>query len=269
MKNDASLQKLRNRKAKMEMDEPSKKMQTGKLMQRSEKSIKYEMSEKLNDVKHMIDKHTHEIHSTVTDSAKRTIAFVEALQEKNSNLGAAKKRNKSGKKSIKMNSALSSLLKVWQELKPKNTSPDVSVSFEFSESVEKDDDGKKSAKKENELQVSLHRVIYPPGILKWQTDFQLTGIESKIDRFRRNDYLVPVPQPIKKVRIQTIILLENGREHETHYLIELVTNLTQPRNHKYQLTIFKSGMGPHTIPNAPIRKQSFGNNCKYVYIACI
>lgn len=140
-------------KLSTEMDEKPKKMQTGKLMQRSEKSLKYEMFEKLNDVKEMLDKHTNEIHSTVADSAKRTIAFVQALHEKNTDLDA-QKRNKSGKKPIKLNPALSSLLGVWHELKPKNTSPEVSVSFEFSESNEKD--GEIASKNENRLQVCLY-----------------------------------------------------------------------------------------------------------------
>lgn len=118
------------------MDDKPKTMQTGKLMQRSEKSIKYEMFGKLIDVKEMIDKHTNEIHSSVTDSAKRTIAFVQALHEKH-NDSNAQKRNKNGKKTIKVNAALSSLLKLWNELKPKNTSPDVSVSFDFGDSNEK------------------------------------------------------------------------------------------------------------------------------------
>lgn len=135
------------------MDEKPKKMETGKLMQRSEKSLKYEMFEKLNDVIEMIDKHTNEIHSTVADSAKRTIAFVQALQEKNTDW-AAQKRNKSGKKPIKLNSALSSLLGVWHELKPKNTSPEVSVSFEFNESNE--NDGEIASKNVNELLVCLY-----------------------------------------------------------------------------------------------------------------
>lgn len=139
------MEKLRNKRNKMSigMDDQPAKMQTAKLMQRSEKSIKYEMFEKLNDVKEMIDKHTKEIHSTVTDSARRTITFVEALQQKISNLDA-QKRNKSEKKSIKLNPALSSLLNIWKELKPKHSSPEVSVSFEFSDSIERDADTKKT-----------------------------------------------------------------------------------------------------------------------------
>lgn len=158
MKNEASMEKLRNKRNKLssEMDEKPKKMQTGKLMQRSDKSQKYEMFEKLNDVIEMIDKHTNDIHSTIVDSAKRTIAFVQALQEKNTDLGA-QKRNKGGKKPIKLNPALSSLLGVWQELKPKNTSPEVSVSFEFNESKEKD--GEIGWKNENVVQVCFYHSL--------------------------------------------------------------------------------------------------------------
>lgn len=138
-----------------EMVDKPKKMQTVKLMQRSEKSIKYEMFEKLNDVREMIDKHMNEIHSTVTDSAKRTIAFVQALQVKNADVDA-QKRNKNEKKSIKLNSALGSLLKVWSELKPKNTSPDVYVSFEFKDSNEKDVDQTSDTENESNHKVRRH-----------------------------------------------------------------------------------------------------------------
>lgn len=134
-------------------DKPAK-MQTGKLMQRSEKSIKYEMNAKLTDVKQMIDKHTDEIHSTVTDSAKRTIAFVQALQAKNNDL-KAQKRNKNGKKPIKMNSALSTLLGVWKELRPKNASPDESISFESSESDDEDGNDQEKSNTKNEPKVRL------------------------------------------------------------------------------------------------------------------
>lgn len=183
------------------MDDKPKKMQTGKLMQRSEKSIKYEMLEKLNDVKEMIDRHTNKIHSTVTDGAKRTIAFVQALQEKN-NDSDAQKRNKNGKKTIKLNSALSSLLRVWNELKPKNNAPDVSVSFEFSESDEKDGDDQKSTNAKNEPKHTVSRsptsIRIPLALLICRfIDFQLTGIDTKIDRLRRQDVLSAAP--IRKV----------------------------------------------------------------------
>lgn len=155
LKNEASVEKLRNKKNQMttDMDVQPKKMQTAKLMQRSAKSIKYEMTERLNGVKEMIDKHTNRIHSSVTDSAKRTIEFVQALQEKN-NILVGKKRNKSGNHPIKVNSAMASLVKIWEELKPKNASPDLSVSFEFNESNEEDAGVRNAMTKEDVSKVS-------------------------------------------------------------------------------------------------------------------
>lgn len=121
----------------------TKSAQTGQLMQRSAKSIKHEMSEKLNDVKYMIDMHLNEIHGSVSDGAKRTIAFVQMMQEKhelNANSTLVKINGK--KSTIKMNSALKSLAKIWKEMKPKHSHPEVSVSFEFSDETSNENDAK-------------------------------------------------------------------------------------------------------------------------------
>lgn len=134
-----AMAKLRYKKSTIANDANAtnqrKNIQTGKLVQRSEKSMKYEMVEKLNDVKEMIDRHMSEIHSSVTTNAERTVKFIQLLQKSNANLTAPNRNDK--KKAIQLNPALSGLLQIWNQLKPENPSPDVSVSFEFGDSSEK------------------------------------------------------------------------------------------------------------------------------------
>lgn len=66
---------------------------TGNLMKRSQKAQKYELMEKVYDVKEMIDRHRNQIHSNVTKNAQETISFLRQLQKKNAALVMIKEAN--------------------------------------------------------------------------------------------------------------------------------------------------------------------------------
>lgn len=55
---------------------------TSEAMRRSGKSYKHSMMSKLTEVKHLIGKHTHSIESSISENAKKTIAFVQSMQKK-------------------------------------------------------------------------------------------------------------------------------------------------------------------------------------------
>lgn len=116
-----------------------KSIQTGKLNQRSQKSIKFEMMEKLDDVKQMIDRHTRSIQSSVTLNAKETIDFVQLLQKqqqqrRNTQVDAPQTSPDDAHKTAnaKLNSALTSLLELWNNLR-RTKGPD--PEFELAEPV--------------------------------------------------------------------------------------------------------------------------------------
>lgn len=96
----------------------------GNLMERSQKSQKYELMEKVNDVKEMIDRHRNQIHSNVTKNARETIAFLHQLQKKNTAIDAHKRKPKV--EPARGTNSLAGLLEVWKLIR----APQPSVSIE-------------------------------------------------------------------------------------------------------------------------------------------
>lgn len=130
--------------------------QTGKLMQRSEKSIKYEMMEKLNDVKQMIDQHMNEMHSTISNNARQTVNFLTKLQKKTANKSKPTEKSKplnlyesDEKPTEKPNPTLLALVEIWKQIYPPQRSRkrhDTSVSLESGEHSNESDSSKISDK---------------------------------------------------------------------------------------------------------------------------
>ena len=111
---------------------PQQSERTGKLMQRSEKSIKYEMMEKLNDVKEMIDRHMEEVHSGVELNIRETLAFLKAMQRQDGVASPLNTQIQSANKLLQ-SPYLAGLLGIWKNLQPK-VKVDVSVGSDESQS---------------------------------------------------------------------------------------------------------------------------------------
>lgn len=118
---------------------------TGKLMQRSQKSMKFELMEKVNDVKEMIDRHKEQIHWNVTKNARETIAFIRMMQKKN--FATEKPKSATIVPKAKGTNSLSGLLEVWKLLR----APQIAISNEQNDLNSDDSEG---AVDEN--RVSLH-----------------------------------------------------------------------------------------------------------------
>lgn len=109
-----------------------KSIQTGKLMQRSPKGVKFEMMEQLDNVKEMIDRHTRSIQSSVSANAKETVDFVQALQHKRSaQVETPQTEQKHKNANAKLSEALSSLFELWNNLRQTKSGPE--VEFELAE----------------------------------------------------------------------------------------------------------------------------------------
>lgn len=92
---------------------------TGKLM-RSAKSRKYEVMEKINDVKEMIKRHVNSIHSSVATNTKETIRFLNVVQQHNGNLTNVKPK---GIKNAEQNPRVAGIINIWRKLSPPTPTP--------------------------------------------------------------------------------------------------------------------------------------------------
>jgi len=147
------MEKLHNKRhlAAQTMSEESAPI--GNLMERSQKSQKYELMEKVNDVKEMIDRHRNQIHSNVTKNARETIAFLHQLQKKNTAIDANKRKPKV--EPTKDTNSLAGLLEVWKLIRAPQTAVSTeqndlnSEEFEGSEEItrrRRQDDGNNDRK---------------------------------------------------------------------------------------------------------------------------
>lgn len=115
-------------------NDPRKPAETGKLLKRSQKSMEYEMMEKLDDVKDMIDRHTRAIQSSVTANAQKTIDFVRKLHKKrNAPVDTVKSAEEKIHKNanVRLNEALTSLVQLWNNLRQTKSGPE--IEFELAE----------------------------------------------------------------------------------------------------------------------------------------
>lgn len=157
---------------------------TGKLMHRSAKSIKHEVSKKMYDVKEMIDKHIDDMHSSVTDNAKETIKFVQSLQKTDAKL--MKRQSEKKAKSIKLDPSLNYLKRLWDQVAAQNSDSSefaVALKYHSDRPSKKEDSKKKDSKSkdsENKQRLTLGEISSEENIRRGDN-----LIDSKIDRFRR------------------------------------------------------------------------------------
>lgn len=142
-----SLNRLRNKKIAVAKDMKENKMNghksesTGKLMHRSAKSIKHEISKKMYDVKESIDMHIDGMHSRVTDNAKETIKFVQSMRKTYAKLMKRKSEKKT--KSFALDPSLYSLKRLWDQVAAQDyDSSEFAVSLKYhSDRRNKNDEG--------------------------------------------------------------------------------------------------------------------------------
>lgn len=150
---------------------------TGKLMHRTAKSLKHEISKKLYDVREMIDKHIDDIHSSVTDSAKETIKFVQKVQKSDEKL--MKRQSESKLKSVKLDPSLSALKRLWDQVA--SAEPD-SSEFAISLKYHPNAQLKKDEKKKQKPRLTLGEQSSEESIKR-----SGNSIDPKLDRFRRQN----------------------------------------------------------------------------------
>lgn len=162
---------------------------TGKLMHRSAKSIKHEISKKMYDVKKMIDKHIDDMHSSVTDNAKETIKFVQSMQKTDAKL--MKRRSEKKTKSIKMDPSLNSLKRLWDQVAAQDSDSSefaVALKYHSDRSNKNEDSNKKDSKNKNsETKDSKKKPRLTLGEISSEENIRRgdNSIDSKIERFRR------------------------------------------------------------------------------------
>lgn len=162
---------------------------TGKLMHRSAKSIKHEISKKMYDVKKMIDKHIDDMHSSVTDNAKETIKFVQSMQKTDAKL--MKRRSEKKTKFIKMDPSLNSLKRLWDQVAAQDSDSSefaVALKYHSDRSNKNEDSNKKDSKNKNsESKDSKKKPRLTLGEISSEENIRRgdNSIDSKIERFRR------------------------------------------------------------------------------------
>lgn len=163
---------------------------TGKLMHRSAKSIKHEISKKMYDVKEMIDKHIDDMHSSVTDNAKETIKFVQYMQKTDTKL-MKRQSEKKKTKSIKLDPSLNFLKRLWDQVAAQDSdSSEFAVALKYhSDRPNKNDDSnnKDSKYKNSKSKDSKKKPRLTLGEISTEENIRRVDnlIDSKIDRFRR------------------------------------------------------------------------------------
>lgn len=164
---------------------------TGKLMHRSTKSIKHEISKKMYDVKEMIDKHIDDMHSSVTDNAKETIKFVQSMQKTDAKL--MKRQSEKKTKSIKLDPSLNSLKRLWDQVAAQNSDSDssefsVALKYHSDRTNKNENTTKKDSKlKNSKTKDSKKKPRLTLGEISSEENIRRGDnlIDSKIERFRR------------------------------------------------------------------------------------
>lgn len=171
--------KLRKKKLSIRKKADNRKFssqKSGKLNFRWEKSSEYEMTEKLNDIKEMIDAHIDDIHSSVTENAKETIKFMQIIQKTNPQLFTPPSKTKP----IKLDPSLKNLNRLWNQVAENHDSNDFSVAFRYPER------SPKAASSINKGSKSQKNTRLTAGELFDQFDRALT-VDKKLARFRRQN----------------------------------------------------------------------------------
>lgn len=163
---------------------------TGKLMHRSAKSIKHEISKKMYDVKEMIDMHIDDMHSSVTDNAKETIKFVQSLQKTDAKL--MKRQSEKKTKSIKLDPSLNTLKRLWDQVAAQDSdSSEFAVALKYHSDRpnknDKDTNKKDSKSKNSKTKDSTKKPRLTLGEISSEENIRRADnlIDSKIERFRR------------------------------------------------------------------------------------
>lgn len=153
-----------------------KSASTGKLMSHSGANLKYNIKERLYDVREMIDNHVENIHSSVTENVKQTIKFVQKVQQSNQKL---MKPNTQRHQKIKLDPSFNAVRRLWDQVASSESSmeSDFDVTLNYQE-------------RQPQLDMSAP-LVEQPRITKgeqiglfYQEPIPIY-VNSKVDRFKR------------------------------------------------------------------------------------
>lgn len=209
--NEATTQKLRKKKLAIdkEMNGENDDRKSGKLVLGTKKSLKYQMVEKLNDVKDMIDSHVDNIHSSVMNNAQQTIEYVQTVQKTIPELSKSKTTNKFESKPVKLHPSLKDIDRLWNQVAQVRDVSEFGVSFRYPERSQPKitHEGSKSQK---------YTRLTSGEQLDLNNNRRSLTVDAKVDRFRRQN-VKQTKSTNKKVNLSLeLILIENFSASHTY-----------------------------------------------------
>lgn len=158
-----------------------KSASTGKLISRSGTSLKYNIKERLYDVREMIDNHVDNIHSSVTENVKQTIKYVQHVQKRNEKL-----MKPNTKRRVKLDPSLIGVKRLWDQVASSETTElDFDVDLNY-QPEPRDHESEKAFKitempritKGEQLLTAVEIVTALPKVIL---------VNTKVDRFKRQN----------------------------------------------------------------------------------
>lgn len=174
--------KLRNKKKAIANDTSSiavdrNNVTAEKLMHRTAKNLKHEITGKLYQVKETIDKHIDDVHTSVTDNAMQTIGYV----KKTSGQFIIPPRSRSKSKKIKLDPALETIRRLWDQVNDEEDSTEFAVALKYPP---------KTSKKNKKIDDKTPNVVKGERIITIERPEQKRiPVDTKLERFRRQSTL--------------------------------------------------------------------------------
>lgn len=161
----------------MNESDDQKSASTGKLVSHSGTNMKYNIKERLYDVREMIDNHVENIHSSVTENVKQTIKFVQKVQQSNQKLlkPSTKRQQK-----VKLDPSFNAVKRLWDVVaSSENMDTDFDVTLNYQD-------------RQPQLDMNA-RLVEKPRVTKGE-EIQFIHqepipvyVDSKMDRFKRQN----------------------------------------------------------------------------------
>lgn len=158
-----------------------KNASTGKLISRSGTSLKYNIKERLYDVREMIDNHVDNIHTSVTDNVKQTIKYVQHVQKHNEKL-----MKPNTKRRVKLDPSLMAVKRLWDQVSSSETTElDFDVDLHY-QPEPREHENEKAFKyiempritKGEQLSTTIEIITAMPKVIL---------VNPKVDRFKRQN----------------------------------------------------------------------------------
>lgn len=196
--------KLRNKKKAIANDTIESSIATNrhnvtaeKLMHRTAKNLKHEITGKLYEVKEAIDKHIDDVHTSVTDNAMQTIGYVKKTSGKN----IIPSRSRSKSKKIKLDPTLETIRRLWDRVDDELDSTEFDIALKYP--------AKTSNKNKKSEDDTLNVVKGERIIIIEKPEQKRISVDTKLERFRRQSSLSPNNWRKRQVILQSIFPKKN------------------------------------------------------------